>query len=81
MQSFHEVHRQFLEAVEAFICASEMPPTRFGKLAAGDPGLVAGLRKGRACGPNVMDRVSAFMAENAGKKNAEIGRQPKGEAA
>ncbi len=48
--------------IEAFLERTSMPATRFGRLAAGDPRLVADLRAGRVPGPRLSARVRAFLA-------------------
>ncbi len=53
------VHRE----VEKFLRRTAMPPTRFGRLAAGDPRLVADLRNGRELRARTAARLRAFMAE------------------
>jgi hypothetical protein len=52
------VHRE----IEKFLRRTEMPATRFGRLAAGDPGLVRDLRNGRELRPKLEARVKAFIA-------------------
>jgi phosphopantothenoylcysteine decarboxylase/phosphopantothenate--cysteine ligase len=54
----------FLAGIEAFLTASGMSATRFGREAAADPRLVFDLRtKGRAPSARLMDQVNRFMAE------------------
>lgn len=48
--------------IETFLRDSEMTPTRFGRLAVGDPRLVHDLRRGREPGDRMTARVEAFLA-------------------
>jgi hypothetical protein len=49
--------------VEKFLRRSDMPPTKFGRLAINDPRLVQDLRNGRRPGARVARRITAFIAE------------------
>ncbi len=49
--------------VEKFLRRSDMPPTKFGRLAINDPRLVQDLRNGRQPGVRVARRITAFIAE------------------
>lgn len=53
------VHRK----IEKFLRATNMPPTKFGRLAVRDPRIVADLRMGREPGPRMVARLEAFLAE------------------
>ncbi|MET0307414.1 MAG: hypothetical protein ABW023_01795 [Sphingomonas sp.] len=53
------VHRE----IEKFLRRTNMPASKFGRLAAGDPGLVRDLRNGRELRPKLEGRVKAFIAE------------------
>ena len=48
--------------VERFLRQTEMKPTQFGRLAAGDPRLVFDLRRGREVGARLSARLEAFIA-------------------
>lgn len=48
--------------VEKFLRRSNMPPTRFGRLACNDPRLVGDLRNGREPGRRVARRIVDFIA-------------------
>jgi len=48
--------------VEKFLRRSNMPPTRFGRLAVNDPRLVGDLRNGREPGSRVARRIVDFIA-------------------
>ncbi|MDF2386406.1 hypothetical protein JMG10_33380 [Nostoc ellipsosporum NOK] len=52
------VHRK----IEKFLRATDMPPTKFGRLAVRDPRFVLDLRRGREPGPRIVARVEAFLA-------------------
>jgi hypothetical protein len=47
--------------IELFLKATNMAPTRFGRLAAGDPRLVFDLRRGREPGAHLSARVVHFI--------------------
>jgi hypothetical protein len=47
--------------VERFLRDKQMPPTKFGRLAAHDPRLVLDMRMGRQVRPETAKRLSAFM--------------------
>lgn len=49
--------------IENFLRATEMPPTKFGRMAVHDPRFVFDLRLGREPGPQITARVRAFLAE------------------
>ncbi len=54
---------RFLGEIEAFLTATGMSATRFGREAVGDPRLVFDLRsRGRSPSADLMDRVAAFMS-------------------
>lgn len=50
--------------VEKFLRRSNMPPTKFGRLAVNDPRLVMDLRNGREPGSRVTRRIVDFIAAN-----------------
>lgn len=52
------VHRE----IEKFLRRTDMPASKFGRLAAGDPCLVRDLRNGREMRPRLESRVKAFIA-------------------
>ncbi|MEY3657693.1 MAG: hypothetical protein RL425_454 [Pseudomonadota bacterium] len=47
--------------IEIFLRQNDMPPTKFGRLVAGDPRLVFDIRLGRELRPPLARRVRAFM--------------------
>jgi hypothetical protein len=49
--------------IERYLRKTEMPPTRFGRLAVNDPRLVGDMRKGREPGTRVVARIEAFLAQ------------------
>lgn len=53
----------FSDEVEAFLKASTLPPSRFGRDALGDPGFVAELRRGRCPNLRTIERARAFIAK------------------
>ena len=50
-----------LPRVERFLRTTGMPWTRFGRLAAGDPRLVADMRNGREPRPLLEQKIEHFM--------------------
>lgn len=68
------VHRK----IEKFLRATDMPPTKFGRLAVSDPRLVHDLRRGRELGPRISARIEAFLAaqqaQQAQARNRDIRR-------
>jgi hypothetical protein len=53
----------FLSTLEQFLRDSGLTASKFGDLAMGDPGFVAGIRNGRSPTLKTVDRVNAWMAE------------------
>ena len=47
--------------IEIFLRQNDMPPTKFGRLVAGDPRRVFDIRLGRELRPPLAGRVRAFM--------------------
>lgn len=52
-----------LQDITKFLEETEMTPTRFGRLAIGDPRLVGDLRNGREPRRRTRERVRAFIAQ------------------
>ncbi|HVI99779.1 MAG TPA: hypothetical protein VM657_12020 [Sphingomonas sp.] len=50
-----------LGKVEHFLRRSDMPRTRFGRIAVNDPRLVDDLRRGREPGPRTVARIEAAL--------------------
>lgn len=51
------------QRIDRFLKATQMPPTRFGRLAVNDPRLVGDLRRGRQPGRSTIARIERFIAE------------------
>ncbi|MBX3563732.1 MAG: hypothetical protein KF730_04050 [Sphingomonas sp.] len=51
--------------IEKFLRRTQMPPSKFGRLAARDPRLVHDLRRGRELGDSLAKRLEAFLAEQS----------------
>ena len=54
-----------LHRIERYLRMTDMPPTKFGRLAINDPRLVRDLRNGREIGRQVSARIEAFLAASA----------------
>lgn len=54
-----------LGKVERYLRQHDIPQTKFGRLAIGDPRLVGDLRNGRELRPVTQARVEAFMAAHS----------------
>ena len=52
--------------IDRVLRSTMMPPTRFGRLAIGDPNLVRQLRQGRQLRPATVSRVLAYLCEQEG---------------
>ena len=50
-----------LRKIERFLRATNMPQTKFGRLAVNDPRLVGDLRNGREPGSRMVARIEAFI--------------------
>ncbi len=58
MRTFTE---QFVAEIEAFLAASRMKPSDFGREAIGDPSFVTRLRQGRSPSLATADKVRGFI--------------------
>lgn len=58
------VHRK----IEKFLRRTDMPATKFGRLALGDPKLVRDLRNGRELRAPTVAKLEAFLAEQEGTR-------------
>jgi len=67
---------EFREQVEAFIAASGVRPSEFGRQAVGDPSFVLNLRRGRSPTLATADKVLAFI-ERCEAADAKRTRQRK----
>jgi hypothetical protein len=59
-----------LGKIDRFLRETQMPPTKFGRLAVRDPRLVGDLKRGRDPGPALIARVEAFIAAQAAEPRA-----------
>lgn len=59
-----------IRVIEKFLRSTDMRPTKFGRLAAGDPRFVFDLRNGRIPRRLLADRVEHFM--NIYKESADV---------
>jgi hypothetical protein len=50
--------------VERYLREKDLPPTRFGRLAARDPRLVLDMRMGREIGPEMEQKIRHFIASH-----------------
>ncbi len=57
--------------VERFLRENNMPPTKFGRLAAHDPRLVLDMRMGREIRPEMTKKLTFFMASFASHSASE----------
>lgn len=64
------VHRE----IEKFLRATDMPPTKFGRLAVRDPRFVLDLRMGREPGAKITAQVRSFLAEQKRIRQQESGQ-------
>lgn len=53
--------------VERFLRDNDLPPTKFGRLAAHDPRLVLDMRMGREIRPELEGKLRQFMATYSGQ--------------
>jgi hypothetical protein len=51
--------------IEKFLRDQDMPPTKFGRLAVGDPRLVLDIRMGREIRPAMIAKLERFMTQSA----------------
>lgn len=64
-----------LPVVERHLRVHAIPPSRFGRLATGDPRFVFDLRRGREPRAATCDRVLAHMARTAAAANSNNNRE------
>ena len=55
---------ELLDQIEAYIEQTRTPPSRFGRLSAGDPRLVADLKAGRKLRSKTEDRIRRYLCAN-----------------
>ncbi|WP_082698260.1 hypothetical protein [Novosphingobium fuchskuhlense] len=67
-----------LEQIEAYLARSHVAPSRFGRLAAGDPRLVADLKSGRRLRQRTEERLRRYLTKAAAEvPSAGAGRSPR----
>ncbi|OYZ12590.1 MAG: hypothetical protein B7Y36_03580 [Novosphingobium sp. 28-62-57] len=67
-----------LEQIEAYLVQSHVPPSRFGRLAAGDPRLVADLKSGRRLRQQTEARLRSYLNQVAAEiPSAGLGQFPR----
>ena len=52
------------QRINRYLKATDMPPTRFGRLAVNDPRLVHDMRNGRQLGRAITERIVAYIEEH-----------------
>mgnify|MGYP000947775881 CR=1 FL=1 len=52
---------ELLDQIESYLSENHMPPSKFGRLAVGDPRFVEDLRGGRLPRAKTCDRVRTFL--------------------
>ena len=53
-----------LVKIDRYLRRTQMPPTKFGRLAVNDPRLVGDLKRGRIPGPKMLARIDAFIGND-----------------
>jgi hypothetical protein len=53
---------ELLEQIETYLVRTKMPPSRFGRMAVGDPRFVEDLRSGRQPRRRTQERVKHYIA-------------------
>lgn len=61
---------ELLEQIESYLKTTGIPPSKFGRIAVGDPRFVGDLRMGRRPRRRTHERIRAFLGE--------VGRSPEG---
>lgn len=61
---------ELVEKIDAFLERHNMPESRFGRDAVGEPGLVGRIRKGSSPTLDMLNRIADFMAS----RDAEAGQ-------
>lgn len=62
---------ELLEQIEAYLARSGVSPSTFGRIAAGDPRLIADLKAGRRPRQKTRDRLSRFLIAAEGSLSAD----------
>lgn len=60
-----------LDQIESYLAQTRMPPSKFGRLAVGDPRFVEDLRAGRHPRPRTCERVRCYLIA----KSTDLGQQ------
>ena len=63
-------HPDLAQEVSAYLAAHDVKATTFGKLALGDPSLIATLEAGRELRADTIRRIRHFMLTGRGKETA-----------
>ena len=58
---------EILGEVERYLRVNDMPQTKFGRLAVGDPRLVGDMRNGLELRPMTLARVKTFIAQHTNR--------------
>ena len=64
-----------IRSIEKFLRAHDMPPTKFGRLAAHDPRFVLDLRMGREPRAPTEQRIRGFMAGFEAARDAALAQE------
>nr|WP_084276792.1 hypothetical protein [Novosphingobium sp. B1] len=56
---------ELLDQIETYLAQHRMPPSKFGRLAVGDPRFVEDLRGGRLPRAKTCDRVRSYLVERS----------------
>lgn len=59
--------------IERFLRDQDLPPTKFGRLAARDPRLVLDIRMGREIRPEMEEKLRAFICSYGERSDAQGG--------
>jgi hypothetical protein len=62
--------------IERFLREQDLPPTKFGRLAAGDPRLVLDIRMGREIRPEMELKLRKFMSTYGQQTRMDGGNRP-----
>lgn len=57
---------ELLEQIETYLVRTKTPPSKFGRMAVGDPRFVEDLRSGRQPRRRTQDRVKLYIARSDG---------------
>ena len=66
---------ELLDQIETYLAQQGMPPSKFGRLALGDPRFVEDLRGGRLPRPGTCERVRAYLQRKAGQGDQQLRSQ------